>query len=361
MVQKDLKLTDVIKQLLARRKYILGISFGTAVGTAIISLLLPVYFKATTLFYAASPDLASPEQIFGESNTTTRYYGTDSDRDRLFSIAGSSVVTDFLIAKYHLYDRYEIDSTKAKAAYHVKQQLLDLYTVEKTKYDALELSVEDKDPQIAASMANDARERINEEAQRLIRESQQKMLDTYQKTIREQSAFLKTLEDSLRQLRNTYGVYNIESQSEQLSTQLSSEQRQLTFDKARLKRYREIGGIPRDTIRYLQASISAREQSLKEVQNRLEQFSQGMSHIQMLEESHEEISQKLSKLQTRQKQLQTALQSGFTALHIVETAKVPSIKSRPKRSILVILATMAAFMFAVFGVLLYENYKDDFR
>jgi len=96
------------------------------------------------LFYAASPDLASPEQIFGESNTTTRYYGSDSDRDRLFSIAGSSVVTDFLIQKYHLYERYEIDSTHTKAPYRVRQQLLDLFTVEKTKYDALELSVEER-------------------------------------------------------------------------------------------------------------------------------------------------------------------------------------------------------------------------
>jgi len=180
------------------------------------------------------------------------------------------------------------------------------------------------------------------------------MLDTYQQAIKEQNAFLKTLEDSLKQLRNNYGVYNIESQSEQLSTQLASEQRQLAFDKARLKRYLEIGGVPR-----VQAAISGREQSLQEVQSRLEKFSQGMSRIEMLEESYEEASQKLSALQTRQKQLQTALQSGFTALHIVETAKAPTVKSRPKRSILVILATMAAFIFSVLGVLLYENYKEE--
>ena len=361
MVQKDLKLTDIIKQLLERRKYILGITFLTAVGTAIISLLLPVYYQASTLFYAASPDLASPEQIFGEANTTTRYYGTDSDRDRLFSIAGSSVVTDFLIQKFGLYERYDIDSTHVKAPYHVKQQLLDLYTVEKTKYDALELSVEDQDPQIAAEMANAARERINEEAQRLILESQQKMLNTYQKAIEEQSAYLKVLEDSLRLMRSTYGVYNTESQSEQLSNQLASEKRQLSFDKARLKRYLEMGGAPRDTIRYLQAAIAGREQSLQEVESRLEKFSQGMSRIEMLETTYEEISDKLSELQTRKNQLQTALQSGFTALHIVETAQVPTVKSRPKRSILVIMAAMAAFMFSVLGVLLYENYKDDFQ
>ncbi len=360
MNQNEQNLVDVVKRLYAWRKYILGITLGAAVLAAIVSLLVPVYYKASTLFYAASPDLASPEQIFGNSSTTTRYYGTDSDRDRLFSIAGSSVLTDYLIKQFGLYEHYEIDSTQPKASYKIQEQLLKLYTVEKTKYDALELTVEDQDPALAAAMANAARERINQEAQRLIRESQRKMLQTYSEAITEQQAYLVQLEDTLQQLRQAYKIYNVEAQSELLASQLASEEQKLSFDKARLAAYQKVGGVPRDTLRYLRASIAGREQSLQNLRQSLAMFSQGMSQVEMLEAAHEEISEKLSELRTREKQLKTALESGFTALHVVEEASVPVIKSRPKRSLMVVMVAMAAFLFSLFGVLIYENFKAEF-
>ncbi len=360
MNQNEQNLVDVVKQLYAWRKYIVGLTFAAAVLAAIVSLLVPVYYKASTLFYAASPDLASPEQIFGTSSTTTRYYGTDSDRDRLFSIAKSSVLTDYLIRSFNLYEHYDIDSTLPKASYKIQERLLKHYTVEKTKYDALELTVEDQDPVLAAAMANAARDRINKEAQRLIRESQRKMLRTYSEAIAEQQVYLANLEDTLRDLRQAHNIYNVEAQSELLALQLASEERKLSFDRARLATYRETGGVPSDTLRYLQAAIAGREASLKSLRERLEMFSQGMSHVQMLEAAYEEISLELSELQTREKQLKTALESGFTALHVVEQASVPVVKSRPKRSLMVVMVAMGAFLFSVFGVLIYENFKAEF-
>ncbi len=355
MSRKEQNLIDVLQRLYAWRKYIIGITFAAALGTAIISLLVPVYYKASTLFYAASPDLASPEQIFGTTTTNTRYYGTDSDRDRLFSIARSSVVTDYLIQQFGLYEHYEIDSTQPKAAYKIQERLLKLYTIEKTKYDALDLSVEDQNPELAAQIANAARDRINQEAQRLIRESQRKILATYKEAIAEQRAYLKQMEDSLKLLRKEHNIYNVETQSELLAAQLATVEQKLSFDKARLAAYRKNGGAPRDTLRYLQASIAGYEQSLAILKQRLEQFSKGMSRVQMLEDAYEEVALKLSELETREKQLETALASGFTALHIVEQASVPVIKSRPKRSLMVIVVSMAAFAFSVIGVLLYEE------
>ena len=43
---------------------------------------------------------------------------------------------------------------------------------------------------------------------------------------------------------------------------------------------------------------------------------------------------------------------------IVEVAEPPLLKSRPKRSILVLASVLAAFLFSVLGVLIAEAYRD---
>jgi uncharacterized protein involved in exopolysaccharide biosynthesis len=43
---------------------------------------------------------------------------------------------------------------------------------------------------------------------------------------------------------------------------------------------------------------------------------------------------------------------------VVEEAEVPLIKSRPKRSIIVIGAAFIAFIFTVIGILILDTYRD---
>ena len=183
MDQKD-SLLGVVGAVYRWRKQIIGVSFAVAVLTAGVSLLLPNYVKSTTIFYAASPDLASPEALFGKSNESMDYYGEDEDVDRIMTIAKSNELKDFLIAKYNLYEHYEIDSTHIKAKFKIYERLEKLYAVEKTKFDAIELSFEDKDKALATSMANDARLKIDEIGQRLIKQSQEQVLNTYNENIR---------------------------------------------------------------------------------------------------------------------------------------------------------------------------------
>jgi uncharacterized protein involved in exopolysaccharide biosynthesis len=47
-----------------------------------------------------------------------------------------------------------------------------------------------------------------------------------------------------------------------------------------------------------------------------------------------------------------------SALHLIERAEVPLYKSRPKRSIIVLACTVAAFLFSIGAVLVIESYKQ---
>jgi capsule polysaccharide export protein KpsE/RkpR len=351
-------LLGVIQTLFKWKKPILMTTLIGAIGGVIISLVLPVYYESATTFYAASPDLAMPERMFGTTNEAMEYYGEDEDIDRIMTIATSSELADFLIRTFNLYEHYDIDTTKAKSPYYVRLQFDKLYDVKKTKFDAIQLSVEDKDKQIAASMANAARVYIDEIAQRLIKNSQMELLKTYEANISEKEQQLRELNDTLRTIRSTYGVFNTETQSELLATLLAESEAKLTNSQARLEVYQNSPGAPRDTIYNLKATVQGSKKEVESLQEKLEKFNQGMATVEVLVQIHAEASKQLGEDKERYKQIKTAYESRFPAIHLVEEAAVPIIKSRPKRSILVVAITVLSFLFSVIGVLIFDAYKD---
>lgn len=351
-------LLGVLQTLFKWKKPILLTTAIGAAGSIVISLLLPVYYESATTFYAASPDLAMPERMFGATNEAMEYYGEDADIDRIMTIANSNELADYLISAFNLYEHYDIDSTNSKAPYFVRLKLSKLYKVQKTKYDAIQLSVEDRDKETAAAMANAARLKIDEIAQRLIKASQTELLRTYESNIQEKEGQLKELNDSLMVLRSTFGVYNTETQSELLATLLAGAEAKLTNSGARLEVYQNMPGAPRDTISNLKASVQGAQKEVASLQERLEKFNQGLAPVQVLAQVHALASKQLGEDKERYKQIKSAQGSPFPAIHLVEEAPTPIIKSRPKRSMIVIAVTALAFLFSAIGALIIDTYKD---
>jgi len=72
----------------------------------------------------------------------------------------------------------------------------------------------------------------------------------------------------------------------------------------------------------------------------------------------EQLATDQSKLEDKYNKLQSAYNTDVPALHIIEKAKVPVIKSRPVRWLLVVTSTMAAFAFSLLGALLLDYYRE---
>lgn len=138
-------------------------------GSTAFALWLPNYYQSTTVFYPASPEVSKPELIFGSSAKMIEYFGTDKDLDRILEVATSDEVTDYLVSKFGLYRHYDVDSASSEGLFWVRENFRSHYAVQKNKNDAIELSIEDTDPQLAANMANAAREKINEISRRLVK------------------------------------------------------------------------------------------------------------------------------------------------------------------------------------------------
>ena len=358
MENKD-NLLGVLATLFKWKRQILTVILLAGVGTAAISfLVLNDYYKATTIFYVASPDLFKPEQMFGTSNKDMDYYGTDGDVDRVLTIAQSNELYDYLIKTFNLYKHYDIDTTNAKAPFKVREHLTELYEVKKTKFDAIELSVEDTDKAFASQMANAARDKIDEITQRLIRNSQLSLIKAYESNFIEKEKTLFSIDDTLMRLRQNYGVIDPEHQTEAVTKSAVEAEDNYIRNKAKLDAMRKIEGISRDSISMLEATVKGYEEQTKSSTAKLKRYNEGYNSVLSMKNQYERENEQVNKDKQRYLQLRIAYSTKISAVSVIESADVPIIKSRPKRSIIIVSAMLIAFIFSIIGVLLADNYRD---
>lgn len=356
MAQNE-NLLDVLRIFFRWLKPIAYLCIGVAIGTALISLLLSNYYESTTTFYANSIDQAKPGQIFGTSNKDIEFYGDDRDNDRLLTIAESNELADYMIETFNLYEHYDIDPSKEKAAFNVREKFDKYYTVIKTKRDAIELSIEDTDKELATQMVNTAREKIDEFAVKIVKEQLQSIRESLEKNINDKKNSLKVLGDSILILRTKYGIYNIETQGEVFASQILSAEAQQVRAEAKLKSLKATGS-PKDSLSRISANIAGYKSEFNTLSERVKAFNIGQSKVLILERQEKDMSNKLGIESVQLNQLITAYNSKITAINLIEAGQVPIIKSRPKRSLIVISAVLITFIFSFIGVLLFESYKD---
>lgn len=271
------------------RKIILQLTVSVAIiASAATWFFLKNYYRSKTIFYAASTDVQKIDKLFGTSTETLEYFGTPDDVNRILAIAESSELRDYLTQRFNLYVHYDYDSTDAKSRFKFQEHFKELYRVEKNRLDAVELSIEDTEPEFAQKITLAAREYINVKASEMIKQNQTKMLQDCSESLLQQEKDLKRIEDSLKILR-----------------------------------------------------IRPNSQGMVEILNQVQ--------IQKAKQLGTDI--------VRREQLRTVEQSKISGIYVVEEPQVPLVKSRPKRSILVLVAIAITFMFTTIGVLLLENYR----
>jgi len=341
---------------------------AAAILSLIFSFLMPVYYQGKTVFYAASQDLFKPEKIFGGSNSDMFYFGGGEDIDRTLTLGYSSDLVHFIVDSFNLYQHYNIDPDKARSRHNIEKHFLGLYDIMQTKRDALELTYEDKNPEMAAIVTNAIRERINSLATRLIKDSQRNIIESYKTTIIQKSEALNTILDSLSYYRQKHKIYSPIEQSEYLSgrlTEIESGIIGLNAKISSLERLRSRSQKINDSLSFMRATLSANQQELLVLDSdtsqsnySLRKFNKARGKVEILEEAYNRANSQLSADRERLKFFEAGYNLDISALKVIEEATVPVVKHRPKKSIVILASTAAAFIFSVIGVLLFVAYRE---
>ena len=335
---------------------ILGWSFLISVIAAILVLLKPNYYESSSIFYPASTDLAKPLPI-GNQSKDIEYYGGAEDLDRLLAIASSGELKEYLIDEFDLYNHYDIDSSSSDARYGMDLMLNKHYNSIKTKLDAIKLSVEDKDPVFARDMVNAATHKLSEIAQRIVKTGQKTQLDSYQSTVVQKEKGLQVLTEKIGKLRSKYGIYDLKTQSQVYSELLPQAEANLSNISSRYQSLKN-SGINRDTLSILRAKVDGQTAQIDDLNKKLKKFNEGYLPLLALQEEQNNYLRQLNLDKQRVAQLESAHSSRFDAIHLIEKGEVPFIKSRPKRTFIVLGVAVASVLFLSFLVLIQDFIKS---
>lgn len=281
------------------------------IASVVVSLLLPDEFESVAVFYPVNPAMTDRQMLFNEKGTDQYidYFGSKNDINRMISIAYSASVIDYLINEYKLYDHYKIDTTKKLWQWKTKKELLSKYSCKKSELGAVEVTVVDEDKFLAAEMANKVVELIDKHSKEIIIRNKQKILALY-KTKYDQKEFeVRSIADSLAEMRAKYSIQELESPDGQIVMVKGNDIQKVEIFKIMLRRHMN---------------------AIKD-----------LNVITTIYEQHE-----------------ATLKDDVSAVYIVESAYPAEKKSKPIRSLIVISAIFAAIFFGISGALIAEKVNE---
>lgn len=352
----DKNLIDLVKILWQWRWKILSLVVLATILSIVISLLLPNYFKSTAIFYAASQDLAKPQPL-GDTDRTVNYFGNDNDIDRLLTSAHSHKLKTFLIDSFDLYSHYSIDQDSKNAEHKLREKFDKLLTVEKTKFGAISLAIEDINPVKAFEMTTAASNFIDNSTSQQWKSSQEKLLHTYNRKIQESDAKIRIVNDSLREMKQAFNIYDLRNQSEILLTQQTSLQSKLLMIKSKVKSSTIQNNS--DSLSLYSNLESGIQNQLSKVNGRIQQFNEGFNPITTLERHQIQMTQQIAIDKERRDQLMASYQSPTAGIILVEEPEVAIYKSRPRRSLYVLGTAFLSFVLSSLFAILHSTYKEN--
>ena len=312
----------LIRFLLGKKKPILIITFIISLGSIVVSLLItPLYLSTAIVFPAATSSVSFSEQRNAKSAAMD--FGEEEQTEQLVQILQSSRIRDKIISQFKLMAHYGIDNNDINKYYKLKEEYNGHFSFERTRYGSIKIDVLDEDPELAAKMANKIVDLIDTVKNDMISERTIPAFEVNRRKKvqmeRERDSILSCL-DSLASL----GVIALDVRSNLFQAYVDSKN---PADREELKRKIEIN-----------MKYGAKYDGLEYMRN--------------------EKTVKLEDFRISYEQAESDANTKFNHKFIVERAVIADRKEKPKRMIIVFIATIAGFVLSVFSLLLFEKYKE---
>lgn len=353
-------LIETIGILFRWRFYLIGLVVSTAILSIGMTFLLDEYYTAYATFVPTNE-----EQKLFDSAGNLSLYGNDDAVSRALIFAESAPLVDHMIQKFDLAKRYDIDINTPKGRNKVEKRFRKLYDVKRNKHSGIEMSIQDTDPVVAAEMIQEALDKIEKLYREATSGNKELIKFTYEKAIAEKEVELQTVSDTLTILRRKFNIYDVESQSEVLSTLITNSETQLVEDRAKLRIFQKMSA-PRDSIINVTARIQAGVRKLElmrggnkdiETSANIYAFNRGRDEIIYWETKISNLNEELSYIITQFAKFKTHAYSNISGIIVLEPVQIPRVKSYPIRSFIVVVATLACIVLGVIGVLIIDSYK----
>jgi|GEM_PF-6083201 len=358
-------LLEVIGSIWRWKKGLIIFVVAAMVLTAVVSLMIPNYYKAQVTIMPANEE----KDLFGSQSKNNSLYGDEDAVDRSIIFANSSPLVAFMVDSFKLAARYGIDVSTPKGEYKVAKRFRKLYQVKKNEFSGIELSLEDQSAEKAAEMLRAVLARLEHIHKLATEPSKQQLLGTYEQALTDKREELRRISDSLYILRARYKIYDVKEQGELLANTLVRTQAKLAEGQAKLVAFKAAGR--RDSVAVISAQIAGYQEQLKQLNEEsdsarsainLKAYNAGREQILAYENEVENLTDDIGEIRSEYAKFKAQAASQASSIIVLEEVEVPKVKSYPRRSLFVLGAGVLALIIGVMAVLVLElNRKIDWK
>lgn len=322
MNELDKERQNLLVFIWKKRVIILIGTFVAFAASIVISLFLTPKFKSTAIvFPAATSTVSFSEQR--NAKAAAMDFGEEEQAEQLVQILASSRVRNRIVTKFDLMNHYNIDQDDPNKQFKLGKAYNDHIQFTRTRYGSIQIDVWDEDPEQASEIANKIVDLIDTVKNDMVRE-------------------------------RTIPAFEINKRKKD---QLESEKRELQaqLDSLSTKGVVPIEGRANLDRAYNEAKNAEDRAYYKE---RIEINGRFGATYDGLQTQRDERIIKLTKFEDSYEQSESDANTDFNHKFIVEQAVVADKKDKPKRMIIVLLATIGAFVFIVFALLIRDRIKE---
>lgn len=360
----EINLLDVW-QVLVKRKRLIGYIVGAAaIASVMISLLLPKIYAATTSILppqqdtlALSMGLQQAAQS-GVGGIASGLLGMKTAADLWVGILKSNSVRDAIIDRFRLKGVFDVETIE-----DARRELDDMVEVVKAKEEILSITVEDKNPQKAAQIANAFVEELDKINMGNVMTSGKRTRLFLEKRLREAKEEVIRTELAMKVFQEDNKAVKLDEQSKAIIEAIGGIRGDLMAKEIELQTMLSFATPTHPRVELLQSEITGLKGQLRELtEGKKKQFPAepkdifiptaempdlGLQYTRLLRDA--KIQETLYGLLTQQYEMARIQEARDSpTVQILDVAKVPEKKARPKRALIVLLSTVTAAFLSVF-------------
>lgn len=366
--QDEINLLDYFNVLLKWKRLILGITIGSVIITALISLAMPPIYKAETSILPPQQSSSSLAMTLltqlGGSDIPVGAFGIKTPSDLYAEMIKSRTIAERVIDRFNLMKLYEV-KYREDARKKLLRDALDIKVSRKS--GIITVSVEDKDPERAAQMANAFVEELKNLSKGLaITEASQRRL-FFEEQLKDVRLALAKSEEELKRFGEKTGAIKVDEQAKALIESIANLRAHIAAKEVELKVMRTYSTPSNPDLQRAEEALKGLKLELAKLEakggqnpdpllpaGRIPEI--GTEYIRKLRDF--KFNETLYELLTKQYELAKLDEARDPVIiQVIDKAEPPDKKSKPKRMLMIMIAGISGLFFSIFAAFFME-YKE---
>ena len=351
-------------EVLVRRKKLIGcIVGGCFVASIILAFILPKKYVSTTSIMPPQEDSSMASAMMGSlpgglGSLAGGFLGMKSPADLWVGILDSQSVRDAVIERFKLKERFEQESIE-----DTREKLDKAIEIAKSDSEIISISVEDADPEKAAQIANAFVEELDKVNQAVVVTGGKRSRMFLEKRLVIAKADLAEAEDKLRAFQEKNKAIKLDDQARVIIESIGVVKGQLIAKEVEYETLLSYASRTNPQAELLKTQVDELKKKLVE----LEDGSQAGAGSQVHEDifiptsripdislqfarlfRDAKVQETLFELLTQQYELSRLQEAKDSpVVQVLDVAKVPEKKAKPKRTLIVLAATFTSVFLGV--------------